>query len=139
VRTPAIDALAAGGVVFENAYAHAPQTLPSHASILSGRLPFEHGVRDNVGFTVPAGETLLPAMIRPAGYVSGGFVSAYVLRNETGIGKGFDLFDARLPPSSPEIAIGELQRDGAETLAVADRWLDSLHSPRFFLFFRKPC
>jgi len=135
VRTPAIDALAAGGVVFENAYAHAPQTLPSHASILSGRLPFEHGVRDNVGFTVPAGETLLPAMIRPAGYVSGGFVSAYVLRAETGIGKGFDLFDARLPPSSPEIAIGELQRAGAETLAVADRWLDSLHSPRFFLFF----
>src|SRR6476660_10384143 len=50
VRTPAIDALAAGGVVFESAYAHAPQTLPSHVSILSGRLPFEHGVRDNVGF-----------------------------------------------------------------------------------------
>ena len=135
VRTPAIDALAAGGVVFENAYAHAPQTLPSHVSILSGRLPFEHGVRDNVGFTLPPDETLLPAMIRPAGYVSGGFVSAYVLRDETGIGKGFDHFDAKLPPSSPEIAIGELQRDGAETLAVADRWLDSLQSPRFFLFF----
>ena len=135
VRTPAIDALAARGVVFESAYAHAPQTLPSHASILSGRLPFEHGVRDNVGFTVPASETLLPAMIRPAGYVSGAFVSAYVLREETGIGRGFDQFDARLPPSSPEIAIGELQRDGAATLAVADRWLDSLHSPRFFLFF----
>ncbi len=135
VRTPAIDALAAGGVVFENAYAHAPQTLPSHVSILSGRLPFEHGVRDNVGFTIPPGETLLPAMIRPAGYVSGGFASAYVLRDETGIGRSFDHFDARLPPSSPEIAIGELQRDGAATRAVADRWLDTLQSPRFFLFF----
>src|SRR5256885_16171327 len=56
VRTPAIDALAAEGIVFENAYAHAPQTLPSHVSILSGRLPFEHGVRDNVGFTVKPGE-----------------------------------------------------------------------------------
>jgi hypothetical protein len=45
VRTPAIDALAADGVVIERAYAHSPQTLPSHASILSGRLPFETGVR----------------------------------------------------------------------------------------------
>ena len=51
VRTPAIDALAADGVVFERAYSHAPQTLPAHAAMLSGRLPFETGVRDNVGFT----------------------------------------------------------------------------------------
>ena len=37
--TPAIDALAADGVVFERAYAHSPQMLPAHASILSGQLP----------------------------------------------------------------------------------------------------
>ena len=135
VRTPTIDALAADGIVFENAYAHSPQTLPSHVSILSGRLPFEHGVRDNVGFAVKPAETLLPAMLRGAGYLSGGFVSAYVLRDETGIGKPFDHFDARMPPSSPEVAIGQLQRDGTATLAAADRWLDALQSRRFFLFF----
>jgi arylsulfatase A-like enzyme len=135
VRTPTIDALAADGIVFENAYAHSPQTLPSHVSILSGRLPFEHGVRDNIGFAVKPGETLLPTMLREAGFSSGGFVSAYVLRDETGIANGFDHFDARLPPSSPEIAVGELQRDGAATLAAVDRWLDGLTSPRFFLFF----
>ena len=56
VRTPAIDALAADGVLFERAYSHAPQTLPAHAAIFSGRLPFETGVRDNVGFTVKSGE-----------------------------------------------------------------------------------
>ena len=39
VKTPAIDALAADGVVFERAYAHAPQTLPSHAAMLSGGCP----------------------------------------------------------------------------------------------------
>src|SRR5438093_12078797 len=94
VRTPAIDALAADGVIFDNAYAHAPQTLPSHTSILSGKLPFEHGVRDNVGFSVKPGERLLPALLRPRGYVSGGFVSAYVLREETGIGATFDRYDA---------------------------------------------
>src|SRR5204862_7722246 len=84
VRTPAIDALAAEGIVFENAYAHAPQTLPSHVSILSGRLPFEHGVRDNVGFPVKPTERLLPELLHAAGYSTAGFVSAYVLREETG-------------------------------------------------------
>src|SRR5262245_4956018 len=53
VKTPAIDALVKDGVVFERAYAHAPATLPSHAAILSGRLPFETGVRGPVGFAVP--------------------------------------------------------------------------------------
>src|SRR5258706_8596765 len=51
VRTPAIDALAADGVVFERAYSHAPQTLPAHAALLSGQLPFENGVRDDDGVT----------------------------------------------------------------------------------------
>src|SRR2546425_36070 len=135
VAVPRMEALAADGIVFENAYAHSPQTLPSHVSILSGRLPFEHGVRDNVGFAVKRDENLLPTMLRGAGFTSGGFVSAYVLRGETGIANGFDRFDARLPPSSPEIATGELQRDGAATLSAANEWLDELPSSRFFLFF----
>ena len=135
VPTPAMDALAADGIVFENAYAHSPQTLPSHVSMLSGRLPLEHGVRDNVGFSVKPGETLLPATLRQAGLATGGFVSAYVLRDETGIANGFDRFDAKLPPSSPEIATGELQRGGESTLAAATQWLDGLQSTRFFLFF----
>ena len=45
-RTPAIDRLAEDGIVFERAYAHVPQTLPAHVSLLTGRLPFETGVRD---------------------------------------------------------------------------------------------
>src|SRR5438093_9110994 len=72
VKTPAIDALAADGVVFERAYSHAPQTLPAHAAILSGLLPFETGVRDNIGFTVKAGERLLPKMLRDRGYATAG-------------------------------------------------------------------
>ena len=54
-RTPAIDSLAADGVTFERAYAHVPQTLPAHAAILTGRLPFETGVRDAAGPALPAG------------------------------------------------------------------------------------
>src|SRR5436190_18035153 len=85
VRTPAIDALAADGAVFEHAYSHAPQTLPAHASILSGRLPFETGVRDNVGFTVKPGERLLSQMLRERGFATAAVVSSFVLRRATGI------------------------------------------------------
>src|ERR1700681_1016368 len=88
VKTPAIDALAADGMVFERAYSHAPQTLPAHTSILSGSLPFETGVRDNIGFVVKSGERLLPHMLRERGYATAGIVSSYVLRKETGIDQG---------------------------------------------------
>jgi len=67
VETPAIDALAADGLVFEHAWAHSPQTLPSHASLFTGRLPFEHGVRDNQGFALKTGETMLAALLRARG------------------------------------------------------------------------
>ncbi|HMB78898.1 MAG TPA: sulfatase-like hydrolase/transferase, partial [Vicinamibacterales bacterium] len=134
VKTPAVDALAADGVVFERAYSHAPQTLPAHVSILSGQLPFETGVRDNVGFTVKNGVRLLPQMLRERGFTTGGIVSAYVLRKETGISQGFDFFDGEMPPSSPELSIGQVQRDGAESEQIAEHWLDSIGTSRAFLF-----
>ena len=52
--TPVLDRLARAGVRFDAAHAHNVTTLASHANILSGRLPFEHGVRDNAGFRFPA-------------------------------------------------------------------------------------
>jgi arylsulfatase A-like enzyme/Flp pilus assembly protein TadD len=134
VKTPAIDALAADGVVFERAYSHAPQTLPAHVALLSGQLPFETGVRDNVGFTIKPGERLLPQMLRERGFTTAGIVSAYVLRKETGISQGFDFFDGEMPPSSPELSIGQVQRDGGESEKIAERWLGSIGTARAFLF-----
>jgi arylsulfatase A-like enzyme/predicted Zn-dependent protease len=134
VPTPNIDALASDGIVFERAYSHVPLTLPAHTSILSGKLPFETNVRDNIGFTVRPGERLLPAILRERGFATAGVVSAYVLRKETGIAHGFDFFDSSLPMKAQGTSLGDVQRDGAETLQVAERWLDSRPSPRFFLF-----
>ena len=134
VRTPAIDTLAADGVLFERAYSHAPQTLPAHAAIFSGRLPFENGVRDNVGFTVKSSERLLPQMLRDRGYTTGGVVSAFVLRKDTGIAQGFDFFDGEMAPATADASLMLVQRDGAASEAVAERWLDSIGSSRAFLF-----
>src|SRR5699024_4276343 len=102
VRTPNIDALAAQGTVFERAWSHAPQTLPAHTSILSGQLPFEHGVRDNIGFTVKPGQWLIQKALSARGWPTGGFVSAFVIRGATGLGQGFDTYDSEMPPSSGE-------------------------------------
>ena len=40
---------------FDFAHAHAVVTLPSHASILTGTYPFQHGLRDNSGYRLPPG------------------------------------------------------------------------------------
>lgn len=134
-HTPNIDALARDAIVFERAYAHSPQTLPSHVALLSGQLPFETGVRDNIGFAAKPGQPFIQTMLAGRGYRTGGFISAYVLRSQTGIGQGFETFDSNLPAASPEASIAQVQRDGSLTLEAAARWLDTL--PReapYFLF-----
>ncbi len=92
VRTPALDALARTGVRFARAYAHAPLTAPSHASLLTGVLPTRHGMRDNGGFVLP-GE--IPTLAEPfvrAGYRTGAFVSAFVLDRRFGLARGFGTY-----------------------------------------------
>ena len=91
-------------------------------------------MRDNLGFTLKPGDATLAEMLKARGFATGGFVSAYVMRHDTGIGRGFDTYDDRLPTSSPEVAIGEVQRAGADTIAAARAWLAAQASPRFFLF-----
>ncbi len=146
VATPNIDALAADGVVFERAYAHSPQTLPSHASLLTGRLPFEHGVRDNVGDRVQPGERTMARLLRGRGFSTGAAVSSWLLRKEAGLNLGFQFFDAEFtaaaPGASPEPApaLGPapatpMRRNGAQTVAAATAWMAGLRGdPRFFLF-----
>jgi arylsulfatase A-like enzyme len=134
VRTPAIDALAADGILFERAYAHAPQTLPAHASILTGRLPFETGVRDNVGFSLKPTERSLAQMLRERGYATGAVVSAFALRKATGIAQGFDYFDGEMTAGATAGTVGRLKRDGGASETLAERWLTSIGSSRALLF-----
>ena len=138
IETPAIDRLAAEGVLFERAYSHLPLTLPSHASILTGRLPIEHRVRDNLGYRLGAEPPTLGEILAAEGYATGGFVSAYVLREQTGISRGFDAYDDAIVVRSG-VELGGLQRRGGDTLDRALEWLDNVRAENadrpFFLFF----
>ncbi len=133
-RTPNIDALAQTATVFDRAYAHVPQTLPSHVSIMTGLLPFDHGVRDDIGFTLKPNVETLASLFRQAGYRTAGFVSAYALRQDTGIDRGFDIYNAEFAAGSDERAIEQIRRSGNDTLAAAETWLSSQSDDKFFLF-----
>jgi choline-sulfatase len=135
VDTPHIDALRRDGILFTNAYAQVPLTLPSHLSLLTGTLPAEHGVRNNVGYRFdPSQHATLQSELKNAGYRTGAAISAYVLRSSTGIAEGFDFYDDAIAVRAGA-AIGSLQRPGTVTLERARQWLDaSVQLPFFFLF-----
>jgi arylsulfatase A-like enzyme len=134
VETPNIDALAHDGIVFDQAWSHCPMTLPSHVSMLTGELPTTHGVRNNLGFRYDSAKhQSLPQRLQRIGYATGGAVSSYVLRSETGLRDAFQWYDDAVDPA-PGARFREYQRSGATTTALAERWIDSLGSRPFFLF-----
>jgi tetratricopeptide (TPR) repeat protein len=131
--TPAIDALAADGIVFERAYTHSPQTLPSHAALLSGQLPFDNGVRDEGGYVLKEQARTIAELLRNRGFNTGGAVSSFLLRRATGLAQGFSFYDAEIPDQPLEE--GALpERDGLATFDVADQWLKTQSGQRYFLF-----
>jgi len=75
--TPNIDALSEQATLFVNAAAPTPMTLPSHTSMLTGRIPLVHGVYDN-GQIVPSANQMLAEVLKAEGYATAGFVSSAV-------------------------------------------------------------
>jgi tetratricopeptide (TPR) repeat protein len=135
VETPAIDRFRSHGILFERAYTHVPLTLPAHASLLTGTLPADHGVRDNLGYTVDAGRAmLLQQRLSEAGYATGAAVSAFVLRRATGIAEGFDVFQDEIEVTT-SMGLQGIQRSGDQTLESIRPWLRSAAARPFFLFF----
>jgi len=129
-ETPWIDRLAAAGVRFDFAHAHSVVTLPSHASLLSGRYPFEHGVRDNSGFRFPPGLPTLATLLRGHGYHTGAFVSAFPLDSRFGLDRGFEVYDDRLGDPSAGSDFRMQERAGPRTVAAARAWLQATAGPK---------
>jgi arylsulfatase A-like enzyme/Flp pilus assembly protein TadD len=99
-RTPAIDALAARGALFERAFAHNPITLASHANILLGTTPLYHGVSENAKTKVSDAFLTLAELLKSQGYATGAFVGAFPLDSRFGLNQGFDVYDDSFPTKS---------------------------------------
>ncbi len=133
-RTPNLDRLAAEGAVFLQAHAHNVMTLPSHANILTGRYPFEHGIRDNDGFRLDPKTESLAALLQAAGYATGAVIGAFPLDARFGLDRGFDLYDERYPQGANEYDFRVAERPATEVVAVARRWWAENTGRRRFLW-----
>lgn len=134
VETPHIDALRADSILYERAYSHTPLTLPSHVTMLTGLLPSDSGVRDNMGYRLETSIPTLPELLKKNGYETGAAVSAFVLRHETLISRGFDFYDDQVAPMGGANVLGRIQRAGDDTLDAAKKWLDGRGAKPFFFF-----
>jgi len=94
-RTPNIDQLATTGIRFSFAHAQAVVTLPSHASILTGLYPYQHGYRENAGYRLTPGVQTLASRLKSAGFSTGAFVAAFPLDARFGLTPGFETYDGR--------------------------------------------
>ena len=134
--TPAYDRLAREGTLFENAVATNPLTLPSHASMLTGRHSFEHGVRGNGNFALPASEETLATILSRGGFATAAFVGAFPLAYRFGLGRGFTVYDddfgTRKDPAGALVPRSE--RRAREVNARALPWLREHAKERFFLW-----
>lgn len=124
-HSPQLASLADGAAVMENAYAAIPQTVPSHAAMLTGRHPASMGLHDN-GLTLPAGQPTLAQLLKRHGYTTAAFVSGFPLAaGVSALHRGFDVYDdemtTALSPASPEM----VERKARDTTAKALDWLES--------------
>jgi arylsulfatase A-like enzyme/Tfp pilus assembly protein PilF len=133
-RTPNIDAVATAGIRFPFAHAQAVVTLPSHASILTGTLPFQHGYRENAGYRLPSGAGTLATILKAHGAATGAFVGAFPLDARFGLTPGFDVYDGRFDDmSGGGLVIAERPAEAVVSAASAwiraqpSRWLAWVH------------
>ena len=135
IRTPFLDRFAKDAWLFENAYSPCPMTLPAHTTMLTGMLPPEHGVRNNIGFAFDGeAHVNLPRLLKQRGYATGAAVSSYVLRSETGLGALFDFYEDSFD-TIPGVQSVNYQRSGDKTAALAEPWIGAhAGKPFFFLF-----
>ena len=133
-ETPTLDRVAREGLAFSNAHAQNVVTLPSHANILTGLYPYQHGVRNNDGFRLPDGVPTLATILKARGYATAAFIAAFPLDARFGLARGFDVYDQSYPQGANEYQFVLPERPAAEVVAAARGWLAKARSgsdPRF--------
>lgn len=120
-------------VVFEQAIAPVPLTLPAHAAILTGLYPFQLGVRDNDFSVVPLEAFTLAELFMKNGYTTAAFVSAFILHSKFGLNQGFAIYD-------DDFSLGRrsanvyAEREARLVTDSALRWLSGKSKESFFIW-----
>ncbi|MFH2003069.1 MAG: sulfatase [Planctomycetota bacterium] len=137
--SPHIDELAGEGIRFDFAIAQASVTPVSHASILTGLYPFQHGLRVIHGassFRLKEGaHPTVATLLKEQGWKTAAFVSAFPVSEYFGLHFGFDTFDNGIQGNVEDkmkitetgqavYALEKNQRRADETTDKALRWLE---------------
>jgi arylsulfatase A-like enzyme/Flp pilus assembly protein TadD len=136
VETPALDALAADGVRFTEAFTHSPITNTSHITILTGLLPSVHGVTD---FGVPLSPQHATAaeLLKKRGYQTAAFIGAVILDSNTlapGLDRGFDFYDNFPAKTDTKARWGRVERRGMEVVEHAESWFEKHRAGPHFVW-----
>jgi len=135
VLTPTLDALAGDGIVFERAIAQVPLTFPSHASIMTGRYPFQNGAQDFTSPPLDSRFRTIAQALREHGYSTGAVVSSFALDHSWGLARGFDFYDDEFSQASyNKRELGLVERKAGESVEHALSWLQKTHRRPFFLW-----
>lgn len=123
VETPNIDRLAREGAWAPQADVPAPLTRPSHVSLFTGQYPAEHGIRDNISQPLSDAVPLLADAFKRAGVPTAAFIASTVLDRQSGLARGFDVYNDRFDP-------GLDRKPGDRVVGDAVQWLRG--KPQFF-------
>jgi arylsulfatase A-like enzyme/Flp pilus assembly protein TadD len=138
VATPALDGIARAGALAPEATVHVALTRPSHVSLLTGLLPYQHGIRDNVSPALGSEIPTLATLLRPLGFRTGAFVSSIVLSKQSGLDRGFETYGDRFEAGGEgddARFLNTLQKRGDLTLDEAVQWLERVpKQERVFLW-----
>ncbi len=122
--TPTIDRLASEGLLYRNAFAPSPWTLPSHATLFSGLRIDQHGVGLHGRYDLPEDVDTIAERLGEAGYRTAGFSENLSVSRGFQLAQGFDTFASTPPGARVPTEVGEHHRPALDVVAEIGRWLD---------------
>jgi arylsulfatase A-like enzyme/Tfp pilus assembly protein PilF len=130
--TPNLDRLARESIVFEHAYAQAPGSVVSHATILSGAYPQSTGMSD-IGGTLSSSLPYLPELLKTQGYRTAAFVGSVDLDPWNGLAQGFDrgfqTYDASVRPGGVGTGVSPVQAKRSSAASSGPRFSPTQRRP----------
>ncbi len=143
--SPVLDELASESIVFFNTISQSAITPVSHASIMTGKNPFNHQLRSlhgGVGFKLPENQVTIAEIMKTNGYRTGAFVSSFTVSKHYGLNQGFSEWDEDFEFKNKNDILtdkgivnnGKAQRRADETTDKAITWIKDNHQSKFFMW-----
>ncbi|WP_395376205.1 sulfatase-like hydrolase/transferase [Marinicella sp. W31] len=140
-HTPVLNTLAQDAVVYKKALTPIPITLPAHSTMMTGKVPFTHGVRDNGLFQLAESQLTLAEILRDNGYQTAASIGAFPVSSQFGIDQGFNYFNDQIggqfenlkgERSIPKDRLFFDERTAAQVNDGILPWIETHHEKPFF-------